>query len=82
MTVDYSANAEKAVCSERVFLFLQGPNCPFFTEIADRLEQLGHRCLRINLCFGDWLFWRRQGAINYRGSFSNWEPFLAQIIDR
>jgi capsular polysaccharide export protein len=65
----------------RVFLFLQGPNCPFFTDIADRLEQMGHRCLRINLCFGDWLFWRRKGAINYRGSFRNWEPFLARLID-
>jgi capsular polysaccharide export protein len=65
----------------RVFLFLQGPNCSFFTGIADRLESLGHRCLRVNLCFGDWLFWRRKGALNYRGSFHKWESFLSNLMD-
>ena len=66
----------------RVFLFLQGPNCPFFAEIADQLEDLGHRCLRVNLCFGDWLYWRRRGAINYRGSFNGWEVFLGRLLDQ
>ena len=66
----------------RVFLFLQGPNCGFFSGIADRLESYGHRCVRVNLCFGDWLFWRRNGALNYRGSFQNWEGFLSTLMDR
>lgn len=66
----------------RVFLFLQGPNCAFFTGIAEKLEAHGHRCLRINLCFGDWLFWRRKGAINYRGSFQKWREFLAAFMER
>lgn len=66
----------------RVFLFLQGPNCAFFTGIAEELVARGHRCLRINLCFGDWLFWRRKGAINYRGSFQKWEAFLAAFMER
>jgi capsular polysaccharide export protein len=66
----------------RVFLFLQGPNCAFFTGIADELESRGHRCRRVNLCFGDWLFWRRKGAINYRGSFQKWEAFLAAFMER
>jgi len=66
----------------RVFLFLQGPNCAFFTGIAKMLEAHGHRCLRINLCFGDWLFWRRRGAVNYRGSFGKWESFLERFLER
>jgi len=66
----------------RIFLFLQGPNCGFFSGIADRLESLGHRCLRVNLCFGDWLFWRRSGALNYRGTFRRWEGFLSALMDR
>jgi capsular polysaccharide export protein len=82
MPVDHKAKTDLTGSNRRVFLFLQGPNCLFFSEIAVQLEQLGHRCLRINVCFGDWLFWRGRGAINYRGSFRNWEPFLAQLIDR
>lgn len=66
----------------RVFLFLQGPNCPFFTEIADGLEEVGHCCLRVNLCFGDWLFWRRKGAVNYRRSIRGWESYLARFMER
>ncbi len=66
----------------QVFLFLQGPITPYFARTADALEARGHRCLRVNLCFGDWLFWRREGAVNYRGSRENWPAFIANLIDR
>jgi capsular polysaccharide export protein len=79
---EIDCRSSKRSCQKKVFLFLQGPNCSFFTEIADQLEQLGHRCLRVNLCFGDWLFWRRGGALNYRGSFRNWEVFLGRLLDK
>ena len=66
--------------TRRTFLFLQGPISPFFKLIADELEKLGHRLLRINLCFGDWLLWRRPGAINYRGSLERWPEFISNYM--
>jgi capsular polysaccharide export protein len=66
----------------QVFLFLQGPITPYFAQTADALEARGHRCLRVNLCFGDTLFWRRPGAVNYRGRRENWPAFIADLIDR
>ncbi len=66
----------------RIFLFLQGPITPFFKLIADGLETRGHRVLRINLCFGDWLFWRRKQATNYRGKLEAWGKFIDNFMDR
>ena len=71
-----------AVRGSRAFLFLQGPITPFFAELADVLEARGHRCLRVNLCFGDRLFWRRRGAVNYTGSVEDWPAFIAELLDR
>ena len=68
--------------ARQVFLFLQGPITPFFAEVADALEARGHRCLRINLCFGDRLFWRRKGAVNFKGSVEQWPAFVADFLDR
>jgi len=67
---------------KKVVLFLQGPNCGFFQQLADRLEEYGHRCVRVNLCFGDWLHWRREGSFNYRGSYRNWKQYIAKFMDR
>ncbi|KJF71942.1 capsule biosynthesis protein [Agrobacterium arsenijevicii] len=64
----------------RVFLFLQGPSSSLFYRLADRLERAGHECLRINLNTGDWLFWRRSGAINYRGTFSAWSGYIHTFL--
>lgn len=65
----------------KVVLFLQGPHSTFFARLADRLESMGHRCLRINLAFSDWLFWRRRGAWNYRGSLKKWSAYLDEFYD-
>ncbi len=66
----------------QVFLFLQGPITPYFARVADALEARGHRCLRVNLCFGDWMFWRRAGGVNFRGTRETWPAFIADLIDR
>jgi capsular polysaccharide export protein len=66
----------------RTFLFLQGPSSYLFARIADNLERRGHRCLRINLCMGDWVFWRRPGAVNYRGRVEDWPEYVSAFMDR
>ncbi len=66
----------------KVFLFLQGPHSTFFARLADRLEHLGHHCLRINLCFSDWIFWRRGGSCHYRGRLKKWSAYLDEFYDR
>lgn len=66
----------------RSFLFLQGPHSPFFVRLAGALEAQGHAVARINLCVGDTLFWRRSGALNYRGRRADWPRFVAGIMDR
>ena len=68
--------------ARRAFLFLQGPSSLFFSRIADGLESLGHAVHRINLSIGDRLFWRRGGAINYRGRLADWPAFVADFMDR
>ena len=41
----------------RVVLFLQGHPSFFARDLANEIERLGHRALRINLCAGDALYW-------------------------
>jgi capsular polysaccharide export protein len=65
----------------KVVLFLQGPHSTFFARLAERLRQMGHQCLRINLSFSDWLFWRRGDAWNYRGSLKKWSAYLDAFYD-
>jgi len=72
----------RAAGNERVFLFLQGPISPFFPMIAKDLEARGARTIRVNLCFGDVLFWRRGGSVNYRGTREGWPAFIAELMDR
>ncbi|KQY23925.1 capsular biosynthesis protein [Rhizobium sp. Root482] len=67
----------------RVFLFLQGPSSPIFAKIADRLEERGHICLRINLNAGDRIFWRRKNGHDYRGRDGDaWHEHVALFMDR
>ena len=66
----------------RSFLFLQGPHSPFFVRLANALEAQGHTVARINLCVGDTLFWRRSGAVNFRGRSESWPRFVADIMEK
>jgi capsular polysaccharide export protein len=68
--------------SGKHFLFLQGPISPFFPKLADALEQRGHKAFRINLNLGDRLFWRRPGAVDYRGRLADWPAFVEDFLDR
>ncbi|NLR95702.1 capsular biosynthesis protein [Rhizobium sp. P38BS-XIX] len=66
--------------SPSAFLFLQGPSSPLYVEIARILRAAGCKCIRINLNAGDWISWRTDGALNYRGDFSRWREFVRQRI--
>jgi len=68
------------VTSQGPYLFLQGPSSPLFAKIAGHLTRAGHACYRINLNVGDQIFWRRGGAVNYRGRFENWGTFIRQFL--
>lgn len=65
--------------SQKTFLFLQGPASPFMDRVARGLIAQGHRALRINLHFGDAVFWRLP-ATNFRGRFSDWPVFIARYL--
>lgn len=67
---------------KRTVLFLQGPPSNFPRVVADELERLGHRTLRINLSLADWLLWPGRRATGYRGSLADWPRFLeAYLVD-
>jgi capsular polysaccharide export protein len=66
----------------RVFLFFQGPPSSFAAKLAGELTRLGHKALRINLAAGDRLYWRRPGAINYKGRFDDWGAFVGDFMER
>lgn len=64
------------------FVFLQGMPSPFFTRIGRELEARGCTVTGINLCVGDWIFWRGKRTLNYRGKLSKWPHFLAEFFGR
>ncbi|GAA0585340.1 capsule biosynthesis protein [Craurococcus roseus] len=70
-----------AARARRRFLFLQGPTTPFFAEVAAGLRALGHEAHRINVCWGDRLFWRGPGAVDFRGGLAEWPGFVARFLD-
>lgn len=60
----------------KVILFLQGPPGIFARTVADELELLGCRTLRVNLCPGDWLNWHDRRCTSYRGTLEDWPDWL------
>jgi capsular polysaccharide export protein len=67
--------------SKRSFLFLQGLAGPFFNQLGDALAARDHAVHRVNFHGGDLVYWRRPGAVNYRGTLSDWPEFLERLIE-
>ena len=63
-------------------LFLQGPPSSFARELGAELASRGAFVRRINLCFGDWVYWHDRRSISYRGSLNDWEGFLEDFVRR
>src|SRR5438270_3041318 len=72
--------SDAAAGGKRSFLFLQGPISNFFDQHGRALIARGHRVHRINLHFGDQLFWRLP-ATHYRGRFEDWRAFIANALE-
>lgn len=66
----------------RRILFLQGPPSLVWRELSEHFEASGAETFRINFSLGDWAYWRRPGAVNYRGRFSRWAEFLRAYLIR
>ncbi len=64
----------------RSFIFLQGPTSTVFRDLGRHLAGRGHHVLRINLCPGDWLFWRGADTMTYRGALADWPAFLEGVL--
>ncbi len=67
---------------ERAILLLQGPPSAFWHELGDAFRASGASVYHINFSMSDWVYWRRPGAVNYRGRLSRWPQFLENFIRR
>lgn len=54
--------------------------CNFYRSVGEALERQGQRVSRINLSFGDWLYWHGKNAVNYRGCRKDWPDFFKNYI--
>ncbi len=62
-------------------LLLQGPMGPFFKRLSRDLEgQVDSTVYKINFNGGDWLFYRGERTVNFRGTQEQWPEFLAEKI--
>lgn len=69
--------------ARRVFLFLQGPHGPFFSELADRLRETGATCYRVAFNAGDRSRWRdRASLLDFRDALSEWPGTFTEWIGR
>lgn len=63
----------------RSFVFLQGPPGPLFRRLGEEISKRGYPVHRINLSGGDRYDWP-DGAINFRGRFSEWPVFFDRFL--
>jgi capsular polysaccharide export protein len=66
----------------RKVLFLLGPSSPFWRELAEAFEDAGVPTSKVCFSLGDWLYWRRRGAVHYRGRLAQWHGTLDRLIVR
>ena len=62
---------------KRMFLFLQGPHGPFFSQLACALESYGHATNQIGFNQGDKIFWaNKRSFIPFTLPIHAWSRFL------
>jgi capsular polysaccharide export protein len=78
--IDTGPDESGQTAEPRSFLFLQGPISDFFDRLGRALIARGHRVHRINLHFGDQLFWRLP-AMHFRGHVDDWRGFIGKMLE-
>lgn len=70
--------------STRTFLFLQGVCSPFNARLALRLEDAGHRVIKLNFNAGDMAYWGRRGHARYlfRGDLDALGDYIKTLWQR
>ena len=70
----------------RSFLFLQGPQSPFFHTLGRAVEKAGCLVRKVNVCGGDDFLWPSQAdTVCYRGwkaTREAWPAFIAGLYER
>src|SRR6266852_6783176 len=79
--MSFDTTSGRTELKPRSVLFLQGPISSFFDRLGRALIARGHRVHRVNLHFGDQLFWRLPAA-HFRGRFADWRGFVANMLDQ
>lgn len=65
----------------RVFLFLQGPHGPFFSNLAQMLERAGASVYRVGFNAGDAVFWRNKARYTpFDGTLTDWRPTFKDLV--
>jgi capsular polysaccharide export protein len=68
-----NATGKKKTGADRVFLFLQGPHGPFFSELAAHLAETGAHCWRVAFNAGDAAGWRNEATLlRFTGHRGDW----------
>ena len=66
---------------KRMFLFLQGPHGPFFSQLAGALESYGHSTCQIGFNQGDKIFWaNKQNFVAFTLPLEAWSGFFQRQI--
>ncbi|MFK7993436.1 MAG: capsule biosynthesis protein [Granulosicoccus sp.] len=61
-------------------LLLQGPIGPFFSRFARDLSTRGFNVTKVNFNGGDRFFYRGSNAIDYTGSFDDFEAWIDRVL--
>lgn len=54
----------------------------FWRELGEGFETAGIKAVHVNFSLGDWLYWMKSGAINFRKPLSAWAGYLSELIVR
>ena len=76
-----NATVKQAIGHDRIFLFLQGPHGPFFSQLSERLTATGRTCWRVAFNAGDVAGWKAQNTLlKFKDQPDAWPEQFAKWI--